>query len=391
MALATTQPVAPERNTARMREVNQEQPFSPIYDYAFVTDSVEGLIAVDINTLADGEFRDNFFERATFPDGLDAFNPDGVLTGARHITLAGDYAYITADAGLVVVYLPKDIEDNPATRYRDECELAPGESCLAPRVTKVIPLTDARATAVQFRYLWVTDAEGLKVFDVTRLEDPVAIPGATRAIADARKLYVARTYAYVAAKGQGLMIFDVENPRNPELYQAVTLGGTLNDAEDVIVGTTNASLFAYVADGRNGLKVLQLTSPESQPNFYGFSPAPMPEMIAWARTPTPAVALSKGIDRDRAVDETGGQMAVFGRLGSRPFTRCEMERLFFTRGPKQPGDASELTACEQGRPGRIWKVTDTVDMSRWVGRENPWQQRNAGAEGAEAEAELGGE
>lgn len=376
MALSTTQPVAPERNTPRMREVNQEQPFSPVYDYAFITDSVEGLIAVDINTLADGEFRDNFFKRAEFPDGSDAFNPDGVLTGASHITLAGDYAYITADAGLVVVYLPKEIEDNPATRYRDECELSEGESCLAPRVTAVIPLTDARATTVQFRYLWVTDAEGLKVFDVTDLAQPVAVPEASYPIADARRIYIARTYAYVAAKGDGLMIFDVENPRAPELYQRVTMDGTLNDAEDVIVGSTNASLFAYVADGRNGLKVLQLTSPDSQPNFYGFSPAPMPEMIAWAKTRTPAIALSKGLDRDRAVDETGGQMAVFGRLGSRPFNRCEMEQLFFTRGPRQPGDASDQTACEQGRPGRIWRVTDEVDMSRWVGRDNPWQ-RNA--------------
>jgi len=83
-----------------------------------------------------------------------------------------------------------------------------------------------------------------------------------------------------------------------------------------------------VADGANGLKVLQLTSPSSQPNFYGFSPVPKPEIIAWAKTPKPALALSKGLDRDRAVDETGHQMAVFGRLGSRPFTRPEMERLF---------------------------------------------------------------
>src|SRR3546814_6273498 len=106
----------------------------------------------------------------------------------------------------------------------------------------------------------------------------------------------------------------------------------MTDVEDVIVGTTNASLFAYVADGRNGLKVIQLTSPSSQPNFYGFSPAPEPQLIAWAKTPTPARALSKGLDRDRAVDETGGQIAVFGRLGSRPFTRPEMERLFLNRG-----------------------------------------------------------
>jgi hypothetical protein len=101
------------------------------------------------------------------------------------------------------------------------------------------------------------------------------------------------------------------------------------------------------------MKVLQLTSPDSQRNFYGFSPAPVPELIAWAKTPSPAIALSKGLDRDRAVDETGGQMAVFGRLGSRPFTRAEMERLFMTRS------------------GVPWKVSDEVNMSRWVGLPPP--------------------
>jgi hypothetical protein len=122
----------------------------------------------------------------------------------------------------------------------------------------------------------------------------------------------------------------------------------MNDVEDVIVASTNASLFAYVADGRNGMKVLQLTSPESQPNFYGFSPAPKPELIAWAKTPKPALALSKGLDRDRGVDETGGQIAVFGRLGSRPFNRTEMERLFLNRA------------------GRAYKVSDTGSMDDWV-------------------------
>jgi hypothetical protein len=74
----------------------------------------------------------------------------------------------------------------------------------------------------------------------------------------------------------------------------------------------------------------------------------MPELIAWVRTPSPAVALSKGLDRDRAVDETGGQMAIFGRLGSRPFTRSEMERFFLN---------------PRGIP---YKVVDTVDMRDWL-------------------------
>ncbi len=183
---------------------------------------------------------------------------------------------------------------------------------------------------------------------MTNLRAPQPIPSATFALADARRIYLARTYAYVAAKKDGLVILNVTNPEKPILYQKVDFGGQLNDAEDVIVGSTNASLFAYVADGRNGLKVIQLTSPASQPNFYGFSPAPKPELIAWARTPTPALALSKGLDRDRAVDETGGQIAIFGRTGSRPFTRPEMERLFLNR---------------RGIP---YRVVDTVSLDDWA-------------------------
>lgn len=321
MALATDQPIAPTRNTAKMREMNQEQGFHPIYHYAVVTDAVEGLILVDVDTLANGDPRDNMLKRAA------TWNEGGVLKGARHVTLAGHIAYVAADAGIVVVDL-----DDP----------------LHPRLAAVLPLRDARASAVQFRYLWVTDADGVKLFDVTNLRRPVALPGGTIPLADARRLYVARTYAYIAAGRDGLVIANVTNPERPSVYRKVDFGGTMTDAQDVIVGSTNASLFAYVADGRNGLKVIQLTSPASQPNFYGFSPAPVPELIAWARTPSPALALSKGLDRDRAVDETGGQIAVFGRLGSRPFTRPEMERLFLNR---------------RGVP---WKVVDQPEMDRWV-------------------------
>nr|WP_157674587.1 hypothetical protein [Erythrobacter sp. HL-111] len=338
MALATNQPIAPDRNTPGMREMNQEQDFLAVYDYAVVTDAVEGLVLVDVNTLADGDFRNNRLERLTFADGSQAWNPGGVLDGARHIHLAGEVAYITAKRGLVVV----DLADPKA-----------------PKIAAVRELPDARASAIQFRYLWVSDAEGVKLFDVTTLRDPVAVPEATVPLADARRIYVARTYAYVAAKRDGLVILDVERPRAPKVYRKVTLGGTLDDAEDVIVASTNASLFAYVADGRNGVKVLQLTSPDSQRNFYGFSPAPVPELIAWAKTSSPAIALSKGLDRDRAVDETGGQIAVFGRLGSRPFTRAEMERLFLTRS------------------GVPWKVSDAADMGSWVGREAGPQRRGA--------------
>jgi hypothetical protein len=335
MALPTNQPIAPERNRrmaqtmvagpdgaqVSLRDANQEQPFHPIYDYAVVTDAEEGLYLVNIDTLADGDPRNNFLRRAV------TWNENGVLNGARHVTLAGHYAYIAATAGLVVVDL-----DDP----------------LHPRHVATLPLTDARASALQFRYLWVTDAEGLKLFDVTHLDRPLPVPSATLRFDDARRIYLARTYAYVAAKGQGLAIVDITNPEHPGAPTFVTFGGAMNDVEDVVVASTNASAFAYVADGRNGMKVIQLTSFANSNTVYGFSPRPEPELIAWARTPSPALAVAKGLDRDRAVDETGGQIAVFGRLGSRPFNRAEMERLFLNRG------------------GFPYRVSDAGTMQDWV-------------------------
>ena len=93
------------------------------------------------------------------------------------------------------------------------------------------------------------------------------------------------------------------------------------------------------------MKVLQLTSPSSQPNFYGYSPEPRPELIAWRQTKWPALSLSKGLDRDRAVDETGHQMAVLGRFGSRPFNRSEMENFL------------------RGEDGELFTVSDEPDNS----------------------------
>jgi hypothetical protein len=348
MALATNQPIAPDRNqrmaetvranpdgtTTSLLEENQEQRFHPIYNYAVVTDAEEGLYLVDVLTLADAEPRNNFLERAALSGGAKAWNPNGALTGARHVTLAGTYAYVTTPTALVVVDLDKPLD---------------------PQLVASVPLNDGRASALQFRYLWVTDAEGLKLFDVTNMRNPVAIPSATAPIRDARRIYLARTYAYVAAKADGLAIVNITKPREPQVayYRGDPGGPQLNDVEDVIVASTNASLFAYVADGRNGIRVLQLTSPERQPNLYGFSPKPVPQLIAWARTPTPALSLAKGLDRDRGVDETGHQMAVFGRLGSRPFNRREQESLFmFRRNPSEPG--------------RLYQVSDEVNMADWV-------------------------
>jgi hypothetical protein len=300
--LPTNQPVNPPRNEGDLMRVdNQEQPFHPIYNYAFTTDSVEGLFVTDVMTFADGDLNNNRLKSSL------RWNPDNILAGARHIVIGGHYAYIAADQGLVVVNL-----DDP----------------LAPQLAAVVPLEDMRASALQFRYLFVTTAEGLRVVDVTTPTEPHLIDAALVPMDDAQRVYVARTFAYVAAGAQGLAIVDLWQAENPKLVQFFDADGAIHDTRDVVVATTNASLFAYLADGEAGLKVVQLTSPDLQPNFYGFSPQPNPELIASFKTSSPALSLSKGLDRDRGVDETGGQIAVFGRKGSRPLTLEEMQELY---------------------------------------------------------------
>ena len=302
VALPTNQPINPARNSGdKMRVTNMEAPMHPLYSYVYITDAQEGLILTNVDTLSDGNPRNNKLGRAV------TWNPDGVLNGATHITIGGYYLYISTPRGVVIVSV-----NDP----------------LRPALVAQVALNDVRSTALQFRYLFVTDAEGLRTLDVTDPTHPKLVMYNLIKLHDAHRVFVARTFAYVAAGRDGLVIVDVERPEAMREYQRFTADGALSDARDVIVATTNASLIGYVADARSGLNVLQLTSPESQPKFYGFSPDPKPQLIAAYKTPKPALSLSRGLERDRGVDETGGQIAVFGRRGSRPLSVEEMRKLY---------------------------------------------------------------
>ena len=305
--------------------LNEEQPIHPLYAYLYVVDKYEGLIVVNAATLLDGDPLNNYLKRVLdpgrYPNG--AYNPAGVLDGGNNIAIAGTYAYITSDRGLTVISINDPL--NPQVV----------EHIAAPLLQR------PRAIAIQFRYAFVVDADGLKVINVTHPEEAFVVAGASVPLADAHDIYVARTYAYVANGKEGIAIIDVEQPEKPRLDQAFNAGGKLNDVHQVKVAMTNASLFGYVADGKNGLRVLQLTSPETMPNYAGFSPRPEPKLIASFKTKGEALAISKGLDRDRAVDESGNQVAVFGRRGARPFNIEEITRMLRTHNGK--GDYFTVT------------------------------------------------
>ncbi|HZN35548.1 MAG TPA: hypothetical protein VFB80_17085, partial [Pirellulaceae bacterium] len=314
-AVAAPTTLAPDPTRQQLPE-NREQSVHALYAYIYVADKYEGLILVNAATLLDGNPLNNFLSRSL------TYNPGGLLAGARHITIAGTFAYVSCDAGLVVIAL-----DDPVNPY----------------VTAVIDaetLPQAGVSQVQFRYAFVCAADGLHVLDVTDLAQPK--PAGHLPLADCRSVYVARTYAYIAAGHQGLVIADITRPDRPAIDQIFDAGGCIDDLHDVKLGITYTSQFAYLADGQNGLRVVQLTSPDT-PGNSGFSPRPTPQLVATRKLPRGGHALfvSEALDRDRAVDESGNQIAVFGRIGARPLLREEQQRMYLRpatdgKGPRRP-------------------------------------------------------
>lgn len=325
-SLAAPTTIAPDPTRAQ-RADNREMPIHPIYGYLFVTDKYEGLILVSAAVALDGNPLNNFLGRAL------TFNPDGLLTGASSCAIVGTFAYVCCDAGLVVLNLndPKQ-----------------------PVVTDVLGkdlLHHPKALAAQFRYGFALDDDGMKVLDITDPAHPKPI--VKLSLPEANSIYVARTRAYIAGGSHGLIIVDVENPEKPRIEEVYTAEGEINDLRDVKLGITFSSEFAYLADGKNGLRVVQLTSPETAGNG-GFSPKPKPELIATYKLArgSEALAVSKGLDRDRAVDESGNQIAVFGRVGARPLTLEEQRKLYLHNG-------------------RIWRVSDDPNDALYP-KPKPW-------------------
>jgi hypothetical protein len=315
-SVAAPTTIAPDP-TRVQRPENREAAVHALYGFLFVTDKYEGLILVGAATALDGNPLNNFLKREL------TFNPDGLLNGAVSCAIVGTYAYVCCDVGLVVICL-----DDPKQ----------------PKVTAVLGrelLHHPKAMAAQFRYGFVVDDDGLKVLDVTDLAHPR--PVVKMGLPEAKSIYVARTRAYIAGGLHGLIIVDVENPERPRIEEVYTAEGAINDLRDVKLGITYSSEFAYLADGKNGLRVVQLTSPET-PGNGGFSPKPKPELIATYKFANggEALAVSKALDRDRAVDESGNQIAVFGRVGARPLSLEEQRRLYL-------------------HDGRLWRVSDDAD------------------------------
>src|SRR5262249_13626804 len=139
-ATAIAAPCTPAPDPTRTRRPeNREPEVHPLYGYIYVADKYDGLILVGAATTIDSNPSNNFLKREV------TFNPDGLLTGARSVTIAGNFAYVCCDAGLAVVSLedPKDL-----------------------RITTILgnsTVNEPTSIQVQFRYAFVCDKDGVKI------------------------------------------------------------------------------------------------------------------------------------------------------------------------------------------------------------------------------------
>ena len=175
--------------------INEEEPIHPLYAYLYVADREEGLILVNAATLLDGDPRNNFLKRAPSRS-----IPDGALTGANNITIAGNFAY-----------------DHDRRASWSIVDLS---TPLQPKIATRIPFDEPRAVAVQFLYAFVVDADwnerrrysrSLQTKGEARRVEAASVP-----LGHAHDIYVARTYAYVANGEEGIAIIDVEQPEQPQ-------------------------------------------------------------------------------------------------------------------------------------------------------------------------------
>jgi hypothetical protein len=387
--------------------MNQEQGISLTYAFLYCTDRDEGLFTVMAGTLLDGDPTNNFMRRHM------TFNPGGILCGAVNGVVAGNYLYICADAGLVIIDISKigtelaetatqlNPDGSKVISVDDLVKHAPAANPDLLKVVGVIPMNRPKAVRIQFRYAFVVDADGLKVVDITEPTAAKLVPKAFVPFKDARNVYLSRIYAYIAAGSEGMAIVDIEKAEEPKIDQMYTANGLLSDVNDIKVGMTNASVFAYVANGCNGLAVVQMTSPENVPTYLGWASKVKPELIATKKLSGNTLAISEGLQRDRGVDESGNQLSVFNRVGSRPFNHTEMEAMYkidgklFTVSNSPVGTPLEIKpppgTIDPKLKAKIEELEDALKKERNPAKKKKIQEElDAAKKEAEAQASAGG-
>lgn len=186
-------------------------------NYAYVADGDSGLQVIDINNPAQ-------------PFIVGSHNTP---INAVNVFVSGNYAYIADQNGGMQVI---DISDRfyPSRVYATDL------------------LYDVRDIFVMWPFAYVVARE-FSVIDVSHLENPSIISGVE--LEHPNSIYVQDGYAYTGGLS-GLTILDFKNPLNPSIIGSSNLP---EKGLDIVVDGS----YAYIATGDSGLQMIDITSPEN--------------------------------------------------------------------------------------------------------------------------------
>ena len=126
---------------------------------------------------------------------------------------------------------------------------------------------DAQDIHLDGNYLYIAGgSDGLVIVDVADKQAPVVI-GSVATYGDALAVYASGDLLYVAMGTDGVALYEVSDKTNPVLQDEFE---PPMDAREVIAGTAG---YVYVADGSNGLYILQVVAdggPSPDPVEYKF-------------------------------------------------------------------------------------------------------------------------
>jgi len=195
-------------------------------NYAYLADGYNGLVIVNI-------------EDPSNPTFVGSYDTDGY---PYDVTISGNYAYVAHYSGLLAIL---NIEDpaNPTLSGSYDID------------------DDAENVTISGNYAYVASkSEGLIILNI---EDPTnpTLAGSYDTDGSASGVTISGNYAYLADGYNGLVIVNIEDPSNPTFVGSYD--PDTNDEDDLGYANdvTISGDYAYVADGRNGLVILNIEDP----------------------------------------------------------------------------------------------------------------------------------
>lgn len=201
-------------------------------NYAYITDSYDGLVVLDISNSSSPTFV------SSYSTGFYGYESD--------VAVSDNYAYI-ADGGngLTIVDVIDPSSPKPVSSYN------------TGYATEVV-------VAGNYAYVINTD-NGLVVVDITNPSTPT-LAGSYNNIVEARDIFVENNYAYVIDTGNGLVSVDIINPYSPKTLGRYQIENPTNRAFTNKIAVSGN--YAYLADQYNSLEIVDITNPSS-PRFVG--------------------------------------------------------------------------------------------------------------------------